>query len=269
MSAPERAHVLIVDDTPENIQVLMETLRHEYSLAAATSGERALALATGKKMPDIILLDVMMPGIDGYETCRRLKADEKTAAIPVLFITAMSQTTDEAQGLALGAVDYVTKPFSPELVKARLANHLSLYRARQELLRKNYESVRANAQLKRQNELMREVMGCTVHGLRNQLMVISGFVQLVGILNERDAETPVKRRTMLEKVKDTVAAMSEGISGILTLESLESTSVELDLRPTELAPLIDSVCDLNQAHATSKQITILRDLPSTVIAAID
>jgi putative two-component system response regulator len=118
--------ILIVDDTPENIQILMETLKDDYKIVAAINGEKALKMAEMVPLPDIILLDIMMPGMDGYEVCNRLKNNEKTKNIPVVFITALSEEEDEAKGLALGAVDYIAKPINPELVKARVRNHLEL-----------------------------------------------------------------------------------------------------------------------------------------------
>ncbi len=118
--------VLIADDTPDNIQTLMELLRDDYAISVATNGELALASAAKEPRPDIILLDVMMPGMDGYETCARLKDNPDTSGIPVLFVTALSDEQNEARGLALGAVDFVTKPFSPSLVKARIHNQLEL-----------------------------------------------------------------------------------------------------------------------------------------------
>lgn len=121
-----RRKILIVDDTPENIQVLMNLLKDEYAIAVANNGERALHLATATPAPDIILLDVMMPVMDGYEVCRRLKQDPATASIPVIFITGLSDQADEQKGLDLGAVDYILKPFAPTLVKARIRNHLEL-----------------------------------------------------------------------------------------------------------------------------------------------
>ncbi len=117
--------ILIVDDTPENIDVLDELLHDEYQIKAATSGKRAIKIAQTTK-PDIILLDIMMPEMDGYEVCRQLKADEKTASIPIIFVTAKSEDEDETKGLELGAVDYITKPFSPSIVLARIHTHLSL-----------------------------------------------------------------------------------------------------------------------------------------------
>ena len=133
MTTPQPTRVLIVDDTPENIQVLMETLKGEHALMAAKDGEKALRLATTDPQPDLVLLDIMMPGLDGYEVCRRLKADVRTKDIPVLFITALAEEEDEARGLALGAVDYITKPFRPGLVKIRVRNQLELKRHRDNL----------------------------------------------------------------------------------------------------------------------------------------
>ncbi|MDR3640264.1 MAG: two-component system response regulator [Humidesulfovibrio sp.] len=118
--------VLVVDDTPDNIHILMEMLKDDYAIVVAINGERALAMASRKPMPDIILLDVMMPGMDGYETCARLKANPETRDIPVLFVTALSDEASEARGLDLGAVDFVTKPFTPSLVKARIHNQMEL-----------------------------------------------------------------------------------------------------------------------------------------------
>lgn len=130
--SPKRK-VLIVDDTPDNIHVLMETLKEDYAIVAAINGEKALTMALMQPSPDIILLDVMMPGINGYEVCKRLKEDVRTASIPVIFVTALSEAEDESRGLELGAVDYITKPFQPAIVKARVRNHVELKRHRDEL----------------------------------------------------------------------------------------------------------------------------------------
>lgn len=131
--ASDMQKVLIIDDTPENIHVLMGILRDEYAIVVATHGEKALQLVTYVPIPDIILLDINMPGMDGYEVCSRLKADEMTCHIPVIFITAMSAEKDERKGLELGAVDYIHKPFNPALVKMRIRNQLDLKQYRDNL----------------------------------------------------------------------------------------------------------------------------------------
>ena len=123
--------ILIVDDVKANVDLLVELLRHDYKLSVAMNGESALAIAR-KTRPDLILLDVSMPGMDGYEVCRRLAADGETRGIPVILQTSLSDAEDEAKGLALGAVDYITKPFNPELLRARVRNHLELKRHRDE-----------------------------------------------------------------------------------------------------------------------------------------
>ncbi len=122
--------ILIVDDTPENIQILMGTLKDQYTIVAAINGEKALKMAVTDPRPDLILLDIMMPGMDGYEVCRRLKADEQARQIPIIFVTAKTEVEDETLGFELGAVDYITKPFSIPVVKARVKAHLDLKRLR-------------------------------------------------------------------------------------------------------------------------------------------
>ena len=132
--------ILLVDDNTTNLQVLLQTLEgRDYNLLVAKNGETALSIAR-KALPNLILLDIMMPpGIDGYEVCRRLKADASTREIPVIFLSALGDTKDKVQGLALGAVDYVTKPFQPEEVIARVNTHLTIYRLRREVQKKRDE----------------------------------------------------------------------------------------------------------------------------------
>lgn len=119
--------LLIVDDTPENIDVLHGILKQEYKIKVASNGEKALQIAQSDPAPDLILLDIMMPGMDGYEVCMRLKANYATANIPVIFVTAKGETADESLGFDIGAVDYITKPVSPPLVQRRVRTHLTLY----------------------------------------------------------------------------------------------------------------------------------------------
>lgn len=127
--------ILVVDDTPENIDLLSEILCGDYRVRAAISGEKALKIVYSDEPPDLILLDIMMPGLSGLEICRRIKANPDRRHIPIIFVTAMTATADEELGLATGAVDYIMKPISPPIVRARVRTHLALYDQSRELER--------------------------------------------------------------------------------------------------------------------------------------
>jgi len=128
--------ILIVDDAPENIDILRAILSPHYHVKVASTGERALKIALGEVSPDLILLDIMMPGIDGYEVCRTLKANPDKKHIPIIFVTSMEEQEDEEFGLQLGAEDYIIKPFRPAVVLARVKTHLALHDQTRELERR-------------------------------------------------------------------------------------------------------------------------------------
>lgn len=158
--------ILLVDDQPANLQVLMNTLeRLGCKLLVAKNGETALTIAQ-KVRPDLILLDIMMPGIDGFEVCRRLKANPDTEKIPVIFLSALDDTGDKVRGLQLGAVDYVAKPFQPEEVIARVNTHLTIHRLNREVQQQRDE---LEHELKVVSELQRNLLPerlPQVHGLK-------------------------------------------------------------------------------------------------------
>jgi phosphoserine phosphatase RsbU/P len=129
----EKKTVLVVDDTPANLQVVNSILKDDYKIRIATSGAKALELVKLMPLPDLVLLDVMMPEMDGYEVCGRLKATKETQDIPVIFLTGKIEAQDETKGFEAGAVDYIHKPFSPSVVKARVHTHLVLRDAREQL----------------------------------------------------------------------------------------------------------------------------------------
>ena len=132
--------ILVVDDERFNINVLVDLLKPNYKMMAAINGEQALKAARSSSPPDLILLDIMMPEIDGYEVCRQLKLDGATRDIPVIFVTAMGQEEDETKGLDIGAADYLTKPISPAIVEARVKTQLAL-KKNMEDLRKAYSII--------------------------------------------------------------------------------------------------------------------------------
>lgn len=134
-TAKRRPTVLIVDDTPTNIQILAQALKYDYTIQTATNGPAALSLLQEADKPDLILLDIKMPVMDGYEVCRRIKQDPETWHIPVIFVTALDQFKDQQKGFDLGAVDYITKPFGVPLVIARVKVHIRL-KLKSEMLEK-------------------------------------------------------------------------------------------------------------------------------------
>ncbi|MEK7884840.1 response regulator [Methyloversatilis sp. NSM2] len=149
--------LLLVDDTPENLTVLGEILMPHYRVRVASSGARALAAATSDPRPDLVLLDVMMPEMDGYEVISRLRADPRTRELPVIFVTALDSTEDEAHGLELGAVDYITKPVRPAIVLARVRGQLELKEARDRMRDQNAWLEAEIARRMRQNQVVQDV----------------------------------------------------------------------------------------------------------------
>ena len=152
-----RPSILVVDDTPDNLSLMSELLLERYHVRVANSGERALRIAQSAAPPDLILLDIMMPHMDGYEVCQRLKENAATRAIPVIFLTAKVSAEDEERGLSLGAVDYVTKPISAPIVLARIQTHLSL-KAASDFLRDQNVYLESEVQ-KRTRELSANTVG--------------------------------------------------------------------------------------------------------------
>jgi putative two-component system response regulator len=157
MTNDNRPVILIVDDTKENLAVIGGLLDTDYRVRVANSGERALKIAVAEPRPHLILLDVMMPGIDGYQTLERLRADPATAAIPVIFVTAMDADEDEERGLGLGAVDYVTKPIRPAILMARVHAQLELKAARDRLADQNQYLEAEVARRMKENELIKDL----------------------------------------------------------------------------------------------------------------
>jgi len=146
---PQQLRILVVDDVVDNIQVISEILRKDYKVGAATSGEKALKICAAEPQPDLLLLDVMMPDMNGFEVCKRLKANPLTQHISVIFLTALDQTEDMVRGFELGALDYITKPVNPPVVKARVKTHAALIQSVKQM-RQQIDTLQENYQLKQQ-----------------------------------------------------------------------------------------------------------------------
>ena len=160
--------VLVIDDTPENLTLMYQLLKDDYKVKGANGGERGLTLAETAN-PDLILLDIMMPEIDGYQVCQQLKSNPATSDIPIIFLTAKAERVDEHKGLKLGAVDYITKPINPEVVKARVKTHVSLKVASDILKDKNQvleqEVERRTNEALRQKEELHAIQDVSIYAM--------------------------------------------------------------------------------------------------------
>lgn len=168
----EKPIVLIVDDTPENLLLMSNVLKEDYRVKVAANGEQALRIARSDEVPALVLLDVMMPGMNGYEVCRRLKRDEPTKSVPVIFVTSKDAVEDEAAGFDAGGVDYIVKPVNPLLLKARVRTHIELKQAREDLERQN-DILKENARLRE------EVESIIRHDMKSPLMVILNLPRIL------------------------------------------------------------------------------------------
>ncbi|PIQ60598.1 MAG: hypothetical protein COV99_10885 [Bacteroidetes bacterium CG12_big_fil_rev_8_21_14_0_65_60_17] len=231
-------HVLIVDDTPKNLQVLGSVLRQAgHDVSVAVDGEKALE-AVARARPDLILLDVIMPVMDGFAACRALKLDPDTSDIPVIFLTAKTETEDVLKGFELGAVDYVTKPFQTEELLQRVDTHLTLARLRAEREDRILELQDALALIKR---LHREQEAFLRHEVNNALGPISGYAEL---LTDSAGDCLSERQmTWLAHIRDGTRMVENLLVAMKRLQSFEQEDVSLNLRRTDLLELIRDLLD--------------------------
>ena len=266
--------VLIVDDTPQNLTVLGELLQPEYRVRAANTGERALRAAATLPRPDIILLDIMMPGMDGYEVLGRLRADASTRDIPVIFITAMSAEADEERGLELGAVDYITKPFNPAIVLARVRAQLELKEARDRLARQNEWLEAEVLRRVRENLLIQDMsmkalailaetrdMETGLHVMRTQIYVellarhLAGHPRFAAALDEKSLNMIVKAAPLHDIGKIGIPDAVLLKPGRLDAEEFATmqTHAAIGARAIEraMAQAVDSAGDITPAQSHS------------------
>lgn len=226
MAEAHRPTILVVDDRPENIDVLAGILGRTYRLLVATSGPRALEIARRDPAPDLILLDVLIPGMDGYEVLAALRDDPATRPIPVIFVTALSDHADESRGLGLGAVDYITKPVSAAVVEARVKTQITLHSQRRELEHKIEELESAQTRLV-QAEKMASLSGLVAgmaHELNTPIGIMIGVAThlqgLIGELREGSAANTLTRT----RFTAILGAANEG-AGILAANATRSAGL--------------------------------------------
>ncbi|ALG67014.1 sensor histidine kinase [Beggiatoa leptomitoformis] len=232
----ELPNILIVDDVPANVGILFEFLSENgFEVLVARNGENALQIAESIH-PNLILLDIMMPGIDGFETCQYLKANPKTADIPVIFMTALADTVDKIKGLELGAVDYVTKPFHQEEVLARINTHLTIRQLQQQLEINNAELAAKNRALHEKNSELDAFAHTVAHDLKNPLSAIIGLTDL--LLNTNTQLSP-QALNYLKIMFKTGEKMVDIINGLLLLARISKEQVQQE--PLNMQVIVESV----------------------------
>ena len=258
MSPEGIPNVLIVDDTPANLQLLTGMLKERgYKVRPVPSGRLALQAAKNDP-PDLILLDIMMPEMDGYEVCKQLKADEKLTEIPVIFISALNETVDKVKAFGVGGLDYVTKPFQFEEVNARVRTHLELQRQRRKL-KENYD------QLRRLEAARDNLVHMIVHDLRSPLTGISGFLDLALELGK---ETLTEEGLdYLQTAKRSTTAVIDMVSAVLDVSKMETGDMKLHLAECDLVRIAaDLVTGMQSLKESREMILDAPSAPVTVVA---
>lgn len=255
---PNPPSILIVDDTPANLQLLAEMLKEQgYRIRAALSGRLALQ-AIRKEPPDLILLDINMPGMNGFEICQEIKADEALKDIAIIFVSALNETMDKVNAFALGGVDYVTKPFHIEEVVARVQTHLELRRQRREL-QDSY------ARLRDLEELRDNLVHMIVHDMRNPLLNTHVCLEL---LRTRAASTlsPSCKECIDESI-NSVGTLMEMISSILDVSKMETERIPLAMSEFDLTLLIQDIILKNEPRKKSRELVLEDGHQPTIITA--
>ncbi|MEB3231846.1 MAG: response regulator [Leptolyngbyaceae bacterium] len=252
MPTGTRPKILIVDDSAENLLVLMEILQTDYAVITAKNGEKALQLAAKEPVPDLIVLDVVMPDMDGYEVCKQLKQNPLTQNIPVIFGTALNEAGNEAQGFELGAVDYITKPFRGPVVKARLKSHLAMQRLNQELKQTNQALAEAT-------RLKDEFLANMSHELRTPLNVILGTMEalqeeILGPINERQLKAVLMTET-------SASHLLRLINDILDIAKIGSGEITLEYGSVNVKQLCSSSLTFVKQQACKKSIQLVSEIP--------
>ena len=271
MNPHEKKTLLIVDDIVENIEILHHLLKESYRIQAARSGEKALQIIRKGPVPDLILLDIMMPGMDGYEVIEQLKKEPRTAHIPVIFVTALDETFDQTRAFALGAADYIVKPVTPEIVIARVATHIALHDKQQYLKARIREEAAKRIEqeqlLLRQSRLaaMGEMMSVITHQWSQPLSVIgavSAMLQVSAQLGTLNKEEVLKE---LKTVDRNLAFMSQTMVDFKAFFKPGNSP-----RPFKVADAVQSVVSmlepLLKKHAIAIELDIGNDVTGVGIA---
>ncbi len=246
--------VLIVDDTEANIDILVEALDNEYEVSVAMDGESALEIVNTDP-PDLVLLDIMMPGLDGYEVCHKIKSDPETANIPIIFITSMNEIQNKTKGLELGAVDYITKPFEVMEVKARVKTHLSLM-----LANKKLQQLSLHLSKYVSSEVIQSIMDGKTEAIinSNRKMLSVFFSDIVGFTKKTELLEPEDMTLLLNKYFDRMESIIRKYNG--TLDKYIGDAVMVFFGdPTTKGAQADALSCVRMAMEMQKQVLGLSD----------
>lgn len=262
-----QGNILIVDDTPENLQVLSATLSERgYKVRGVIKGQMAIRAAKSAP-PDLILLDIRMPEMDGYEVCERLKADPQTRDIPIIFISALDEVLDKVKAFQTGGVDYITKPFQVEEVLARVENQLMICRLSQKLQEQNQklqqeiqERIKAEKEAEAASHAKSEFLANMSHELRTPLNAILGFTQVMS----RDPELNTEQREYLGIINRSGEHLLELINDVLDLSKIEAGLISLYESSFDLYRLLDNLEEMFQIKADQKNLQLIFSVPSNI-----
>lgn len=261
--------ILVVDDNPANLQVLSSFLdQSSFEVWAARSGEKALQRLENDDLPDLILLDIMMPGIDGFETCKQLKSNPRVQDIPVIFMTALSETADKIKGLQLGAVDYITKPFQHEEVLVRIENHLKLRNLTKTLIAKNTELEQTQTQLIQAEKVaaLGQITAGIAHEVNNPINFIAGNLNFV----EQYVQEVVSLLYLYQKyLPDPPAEIKTAIQKSdlnFLLNDLSKIIQSMQLGTDRVTEIVSYLNNFSRHRETGKKLTNLHEgLDSTLL----
>ncbi len=264
-SLTPRARLLVVDDTPAHLGILTRALEESgFEVRTAASGEEALSAARAAR-PDLVLLDVDMPGLDGYETCRRLKQQPQFASTPVIFLSGLSDVADKMAAFAAGGVDYLTKPFHIEEVRARVATHLELERLRLAAEQHSRELDSSLAKLRELERFRHDLVHMVAHDMRSPLMTVSGYLELLDLDREKLAED---HREFVAQALDGAHTLVRLIDAMLDTDRLETGKLPLELADRDLRAILDlAIAALGPASA--RRLAIEVATPGRVVMHAD
>ena len=265
--------ILVVDDQPANLKVISGVLNNQYALSVANSGERALKILETLH-PGLILLDIMMPGMDGFQVCRILKQNEKTRDIPVIFLSAKTETDDIIKGFEIGAVDYIFKPFNSREIKVRIQNHLNLSNAKRKIAEQNAELEKFKSELEKTNgELQKSVaekdkfFSIIAHDLKTPFNGLLGLLQILTEENHKMSET--SKTEMIESLYQSTKNVYSLIENLLEWSQTQRKSVSFNPKPVNTHEIVKQVNNLLNARLNLKNIILENNINTSLVIDAD